>query len=60
MDKEQYNAFLDTCIKNIKEAQEGNYLSIFAGAGISANSKLPKWEELMKDISKELLWWQKR
>lgn len=54
MDKEQYNAFLEVCIKNIQKAQNENYLSIFTGAGISANSKLPKWEELMKDISKEL------
>ncbi|MBZ7951835.1 SIR2 family protein [Campylobacter sp. RM9939] len=55
MNKTQYEeAFLDTCIKNIKKAHDGNYLSIFAGAGISANSGLPEWGTLMKDISKEL------
>ncbi|HEB9335725.1 TPA: SIR2 family protein [Campylobacter coli] len=54
MKKEQYKAFLNTSIENIKKALDENYLSIFAGAGISANSGLPTWSELINNISKEL------
>ncbi|EME3353359.1 SIR2 family protein [Campylobacter coli] len=54
MKKEQYKAFLNTSIENIKKAHDENYLSIFAGAGISANSGLPTWSELIDNISKEL------
>ncbi|AJC92484.1 hypothetical protein (SIR2 domain) [Campylobacter subantarcticus LMG 24377] len=54
MKKEQYEVFLNTSIKNIKKALDENYLSIFAGAGISANSRLPTWSKLIEDISKEL------
>lgn len=54
MEKEQYKAFLNTSIENIKKAHDENYLSIFAGAGISANSGLPTWSELIDNISKEL------
>lgn len=56
MNKEQYEVFLDTCINNIKKALDENYLSIFEGAGISANADLPTWNELIKDISKKTLW----
>ena len=54
MEKKQYEAFLNTSIENIKKAHDENYLSIFAGAGISANSGLPTWSELIEDISKDL------
>ncbi|MBK1973906.1 SIR2 family protein, partial [Campylobacter sp. TTU-622] len=54
MDKKQYKVFLNTSIKNIKKALDENYLSIFAGAGISANSGLPTWNELIEDISEKL------
>ncbi|EAJ0336134.1 hypothetical protein BHR28_07565, partial [Campylobacter lari] len=54
MKKEQYKAFLNTSIENIKKALDENYLSIFAGAGISVNSGLPTWSELINNISKEL------
>ncbi|MCI7485467.1 MAG: SIR2 family protein [Helicobacter sp.] len=54
MEKEQYEVFFNTSIKNIKKALDENYLSIFAGAGISANSDLPTWSKLIEDISKDL------
>lgn len=54
MEKEQYEVFFNTSIKNIKKALDENYLSIFAGAGISANSGLPTWSKLIEDISKDL------
>lgn len=54
MEKEQYEVFFNTSIKNIKKALDENYLSIFAGAGISANSDLPTWSKLIEDISEDL------
>lgn len=32
------------------------YLSIFARAGISAESKLPKWGDLINELQKLSLW----
>ncbi|GAA7318957.1 hypothetical protein ID0604_08380 [Helicobacter pylori] len=43
MNSQQYKEFIETSIDNIRKAHNENYLSIFAGAGISAESKLPKW-----------------
>ncbi|HGG0013764.1 TPA: SIR2 family protein, partial [Campylobacter lari] len=54
MEKEQYEVFFNTSIKNIKKALDENYLSIFAGAGISVDSDLPTWDKLIEDISKDL------
>lgn len=46
--------FLDTSIKKIKEASENNKLVIFVGAGVSANSGMPTWNELIKEFAKDL------
>lgn len=53
MDKE-HKDFFKNSIKDIRKALDENYLSIFAGAGISADSGLPQWSDLMKDIAGEL------
>lgn len=46
--------FLDTSIKKIKEASENNKLVIFVGAGVSANSGTPTWNELIREFAKDL------
>lgn len=46
--------FLDTSIKKIKEASENNKLVAFVGAGVSANSGMPTWNELIKEFAKDL------
>ncbi|GAA7460743.1 hypothetical protein MM0360_03290 [Helicobacter pylori] len=43
MNCQQYKEFIETSIENIRKAHNESYLSIFAGAGISTESKLPKW-----------------
>ncbi len=48
----QYKEFIKTSIDNIRKAHNENYLSIFAGAGISAESKLPKWGDLIHELQK--------
>ncbi|MGN8493133.1 SIR2 family protein [Helicobacter pylori] len=48
----QYKEFIETSIDNIRKAHNENYLSIFAGAGISAESKLPKWGDLINELQK--------
>lgn len=53
MDKEKHKDFFKDNIKDIRKALDENYLSIFAGAGISADSGLPQWSELMKNIVEE-------
>ncbi len=54
MNNQQYKEFIETSIDNIRKAHNENYLSIFAGAGISAESKLPKWGDLIHEIQKRL------
>lgn len=46
--------FFNTSIKKIKEASENNKLVIFVGAGVSANSGVPTWSELIKSLSRDL------
>ncbi|MED1607601.1 SIR2 family protein [Cytobacillus kochii] len=46
--------FLNTSIKKIKEASENNKLVVFVGAGVSANSGMPTWNELIKEFAKDL------
>ena len=41
-------------IRNIKKAIENNKLVIFVGAGVSANSRLPSWDELVNEFRKRL------
>lgn len=54
MNNQQYKEFIKTSIDNIRKAHNENYLSIFAGAGISAESKLPKWGDLINELQKRL------
>ncbi|BDQ29678.1 hypothetical protein ASB7_15150 [Helicobacter ailurogastricus] len=55
MTRDQHRHFIETSLENIKKAHNENYLSIFAGARISAFSGLPRWDELM-DILREKLY----
>ncbi|UOS10933.1 SIR2 family protein [Helicobacter pylori] len=52
MNNQQYKEFVKASIDNIGKAHNENYLSIFAGAGISAESKLPKWGDLINELQK--------
>ncbi|GAA8529219.1 hypothetical protein FIM65_03830 [Helicobacter pylori] len=54
MNNQRYKEFIKTSIDNIRKAHNENYLSIFAGAGISAESKLPKWGDLINELQKRL------
>ncbi|GAA8494608.1 hypothetical protein HpDR55_06750 [Helicobacter pylori] len=54
MNSQQYKEFIETSIDNIRKAHNENYLSIFAGAGISAESKLPKWGDLINELQRYL------
>ncbi|QWH54351.1 SIR2 family protein [Bacillus mycoides] len=46
--------FVETSIKKIKEASNNNKLVIFVGAGVSANSGIPTWTELINELAREL------
>ena len=46
--------FTLTSIKNIQKAIENNKLVIFVGAGVSRNSGIPTWAELIKELAKDL------
>lgn len=46
--------FIITSIKKIKKAVENNKLVIFVGAGVSANSGLPTWYQLIEKLAFEL------
>lgn len=50
MSDKQHKEFVATSIDNIRKAHNENYLSIFAGAGISANSDLPEWGDLIDKL----------
>lgn len=54
MSDKQHKEFIATSIDNIRKAHNENYLSIFAGAGISANSDLPEWRDLINELKKLL------
>jgi NAD-dependent SIR2 family protein deacetylase len=41
-------------IKHIQNAQDNNQLVIFVGAGVSKNSNLPSWNDLIVAIAKEV------
>ena len=41
-------------IENIVRAKEQNRLVIFAGSGISANSKIPVWNQLIGRIKSQI------
>ncbi|MEJ9230297.1 SIR2 family protein [Peribacillus butanolivorans] len=46
--------FVPTSIKKIKQASENNKLVVFVGAGVSANSGMPTWGQLIEEMSKDL------
>lgn len=54
MQEREYGAFLKKSIEEIKEANDNNNLSIFAGAGVSIGSGLPRWSKLIGEFKKEL------
>ena len=41
-------------IKNINNANENNRLVVFVGAGVSKNSGVPTWGELIDTIAKQI------
>ncbi|MGO5064096.1 MULTISPECIES: hypothetical protein [unclassified Clostridium] len=45
---------LDEKIRYIKKAKDENRLVIFVGAGVSKNSDLPDWNELVKEFVNRL------
>ena len=46
--------FTLTSIRNIQKAIENNKLIVFVGAGVSRNSGIPTWEELIKELAKDI------
>lgn len=54
MKEEQYNIFLKESLVNIKNFYNNEQLSLFVGAGISIESKLPNWNDLINELKKEL------
>lgn len=46
--------FTLTSIKNIQEAQQKGKLIIFVGAGVSQNSNLPSWNDLVNQLAQDL------
>ena len=45
---------LGHALKNIREARDNNRLVVFVGAGISRNSHIPGWGELIAKIANEI------
>ncbi len=54
MDKKQYNSFLNEAVKHLQSALDCKNLTLFAGAGISVDSNLPLWEDLISEIKNSL------
>ncbi|WP_233709729.1 SIR2 family protein [Helicobacter salomonis] len=56
MTDNEHKSFIEASLENIRRAHNGNYLSIFAGAGISAcsGSDLPSWDQLMDALRERL------
>ncbi|WP_035409930.1 SIR2 family protein, partial [Exiguobacterium sp. RIT341] len=46
--------FIKTSILKIKEASKNNKLIVFVGAGVSANSGIPAWGNLIKEMAYDL------
>ena len=46
--------FTLTSIKKIQEAQQKGKLIIFVGAGVSQNSNLPSWNDLVNQLALDL------
>ena len=54
MTQKEYKIQVRHYIDNIKKALDENYLSIFAGAGVSTVSNLPSYKKLMNTIKERL------
>lgn len=54
MTEEQYNIFLKESLVNIKKFYNNEQLSLFVGAGVSIESELPNWNDLINELKKEL------
>ena len=54
MNKKQYNSLPKESIQSIQNALDNKNLTIFAGSGVSADSNLPLWSDLISDIKKSL------
>jgi SIR2-like domain len=48
------NSFIKTSIRKIKEASDNNKLVLFVGAGVSANSGVPNWGQVIEKMAKDL------
>lgn len=46
--------FIEESKKIIKRAAENNKLVVFVGAGVSANSGLPSWNDIVNDIKEKI------
>ncbi|KZR57492.1 SIR2 family protein [Pseudobacillus badius] len=46
--------FIKASIRKIKEASDNNKLVVFVGAGVSANSGIPLWGQLIRDFANDL------
>ena len=42
-------------VREIRKANENNRLVVFVGAGVSKNSGIPTWGELIQDIAKKII-----
>lgn len=54
MENDVFNRLLQTHIEKIRKAKRNNKLVVFVGSGVSANSKLPTWYELVSQFSQEI------
>ena len=52
MTEEQYNIFLKESLVNIKKFYNNEQLSLFVGAGVSIESELPNWNDLINELKK--------
>lgn len=52
--KNSLKTFTLTSVKNIQRAIENNNLIIFVGAGVSKNSGIPTWADVIEELANEL------
>lgn len=50
----EYSAFLNKFLIDIKNASENDKLALFIGSGISINSGMPSWKNVIEVFAKEL------
>lgn len=46
--------FIETSIRKLKEASVNNQLVVFVGSGVSVNSGVPTWKEIITSMAKDL------